>query len=159
MTVTFRLVRLIESHSENLANSLLHKVQHSPSTHSYAKVPPHELKERVFEIYQHLGDWLLGKSDLDIEQRYREIGARRFRQGVPLNELIWAIVLTRENLWEFLTWESGMDRPVEVFAELELLHLLGQFFDRAIYYASTGYEGARRAESPVEAVAASSSAS
>jgi len=147
MTITFRLVRLIETHSENLAATLLHKVQHSPSTHSYKKVPPEELKGRVFEIYEHLGDWLLGKSDLDIEQRYREIGMRRFRQGVPLTELIWAIVLTRENLWEFLTWESGLDRPVEVFAELELLHLLGQFFDRAIFYASSGYELARQSES------------
>lgn len=154
MTITFRLVRMIETHSENLATSLLHKVQHSSSTASYAKVPPDELKQRVYEIYQHLGDWLLGKSVFDIEQRYREIGARRFRQGIPLNELIWAIVLTRENLWEFLTWESGLDRPAEVFAELELLHLLGQFFDRAILYATTGYEGARKSDAPAEVVAA-----
>jgi len=153
VTITFRLVRMIETHSENLANSLLYKVQHSPSTHSYRKVPPEELKQRVYEIYQHLGDWLLGRSDLDIEQRYREIGMRRFRQGIPLKELIWAIVLTRENLWEFLTWESGLDRPVEVFAELELLHLLGQFFDRAIFYASAGYEVADQAESRAEEVA------
>ena len=153
MTITFRLVRMIETHSENLANSLLSKVQHSPSTQSYKKVPPDELKQRVFEIYEHLGDWLLGKADIDIEQRYREIGMRRFRQGVPLGELIWAIVLTRENLWEFLTWESGMDRPVEVFAELELLHLLGQFFDRAIFYATSGYEVAAKAETRAVAVA------
>jgi len=158
VTITFRLVRMIEAHSENLANSLLHKVQHSPSTHSYSKVPPEELKQRVYEIYQHLGDWLLGKADVDIERRYREIGVRRFRQNVPLTELIWAIVLTRENLWEFLTWESGMDRPVEVFAELELLHLLGQFFDRAVFYATTGYEEARKSESLVETVAERSAA-
>jgi hypothetical protein len=29
---------------------------------------------------------------------------------------------------------------VEVFGELEMLQLLEQFFDRAIYYASVGYE-------------------
>lgn len=146
MMITFRLVRLIESHSESLASSLLYKVQNSPFTKAYGKVPPDELKERVHGIYQHLGDWLLGKKDVDIERRYRAIGARRYQQNVPLNELIWAIVLTRENLWEFLTWESGLDRPVEVFAELELLHLVGQFFDRAIFYASAGYELARLAE-------------
>ena len=145
MMITFRLVRLIETHSETLASSLLYKVQNSPFTKSYANVPPDELKERVHGIYQHLGDWLLGKKDIDIEKRYRAIGARRFQQKVPLNELIWAIVLTRENLWEFLTWESGLDRPIEVFAELELLHLVGQFFDRAVFHASAGYEEARLA--------------
>jgi hypothetical protein len=144
MMLTHRLVRLIETHSETLASSLLYKVQHSPFTKSYNNVPPEELKERVFGIYQHLGEWLLGKKEVDIEQRYHAIGARRFQQQVPLNELVWAIVLTRENLWEFLTWESGMDRPVEVFAELELLHLVGQFFDRAIFFAAAGYDEARQ---------------
>ena len=33
-----------------------------------------------------------------------------------------------------------MDRPTEIFGELELLQLLEQFFDRAIFYATMGYE-------------------
>ncbi|HEV2350538.1 MAG TPA: hypothetical protein VG028_11910 [Terriglobia bacterium] len=148
MMITFRLVRLIESHSEALASGLLYKVQNSTFTKAYEKVPPDELKERVYGIYQHLGDWLLGKKEVDVERRYRAIGSRRYHQNVPLNELVWAIVLTRENLWEFLTWESGLDRPIEVFAELELLHLVGQFFDRAIFYAAAGYEDARLAKHP-----------
>ena len=151
MMVTNRLVRLIETHSETLAGSLLYKVQHSPFTKSYGNLPPEELKERVGGIYLHLGDWLLGKKDLDIQMRYAAIGSRRFHQQVPLAELVWAIVLTRENLWEFLTWESGPERPVEVFGELELLQMLGQFFDRAIHYAVEGYEKARAVE-PVTAV-------
>lgn len=149
MMITFRLVRLIESHSEALASSLLYKVQNSPFTKAYKNVPADELKERVHGVYLHLGDWLLGKKDVDIERRYRAIGSRRYHQRVPLNELVWAIVLTRENLWEFLTWESGLDRPIEVFAELELLHLVGQFFDRAIFYAAAGYEEARLCEQAV----------
>jgi hypothetical protein len=36
-----------------------------------------------------------------------------------------------------------MERPAEVFGELEMLQLLDQFFDRAIFYASLGYEQAR----------------
>jgi hypothetical protein len=69
---------------------------------------------------------------------------------VPLYELIWAIVLTKQNLWEFLTFESIADRPVKVFGELEVLHLLSQFFDRAIYYAAMGYEQAHDAEHVAE---------
>jgi hypothetical protein len=142
MMLTYRLVNLIESHSETLARSLLQKVQDSGSTRTYRRVPSGELEQRVYEIYRHLGEWLLGRTELDIEQRYREIGARRYHQQVPLSELIWAIVLTKENLWEFLKREATPDRPVEAFAELELLQLLDQFFDRAIVHAATGYEHA-----------------
>ena len=108
-------------------------------------MPTGELKQRVYEIYRHLGDWLLGKSVFDIEQRYEEIGTRRAHQGVPMSELIWTIILTKENLWEFLKKESLMERPAEVFGELEMLQLLEQFFERAIYYSSIGYERAQAA--------------
>lgn len=82
----------------------------------------------------------MGKDELSLKQRYAQIGARRARQGVPLSEVIWVIVMTKDNLWEFIKKESVLERPVEVFGELEMLQLLEQFFDRAIYHASTGYE-------------------
>jgi hypothetical protein len=156
MMMAYRLVRLIETHSDALAAGLLDKVEHSDLTPSYLNVPPADLKQRVSEIYRHLGEWLLGKSAFDIKQRYEEIGARRARQGVPLSELIWAIVLTKQNLWDFLKQESLLERPVEVFSELEVLQLLEQFFDRAVFYASVGHERAlAEHEMPQEAAGAS----
>ena len=139
--LAYRLVRLIETHSDALASGLLQKVQNSEIAAEYRNVPPEELKQRVYEIYRHLGDWLLGKSEFDIEKRYTEIGTQRAQQQVPLSGLIWAIILTKENLWDFLKKESVLDRPAEVFGELEMQQLLDAFFDRALYYAAIGYEG------------------
>jgi hypothetical protein len=141
MMMLYRLVRLIETHSQALAACLLDRVQTSELTQSYRQnVPGEELKERVYEIYRHLGEWLIGKDESHLEQRYLEIGARRASQRVPLSELIWVIVLTKENLWDFIKKEAVLERPVEVFGELEMLQLLEQFFDRAIYHAAVGYE-------------------
>lgn len=143
MMLKYRLVRLIEIHSRELAACLLDRVQNSELTESYRhNVPGEELKETVYEIYRHLGEWLLGKDESQLEQRYLKIGSRRAAQQVPLSELIWVIVLTKENLWDFIKKESGLDRPAEVFGELEMLQLLEQFFDRAIHHASVGYEQA-----------------
>ena len=141
MMMLYRLVRLIETHSQSLSSCLLDRVQASELTHYYQKsVPGEELKERVYEIYRHLGEWLIGKDESHLEQRYLQIGAARAAQRVPMSEVIWVIVLTKENLWEFIKKEAVLERPVEVFGELEMLQLLEQFFDRAIYYASVGYE-------------------
>ena len=142
MMLAYRLVRLIETHSDGLAAGLLQKVQSSELTRDYCKVPAEDLQRCVYEVYRHLGDWLLGKSEFDIKERYREIGVRRASQQVPLSQLVWVIVLTKENLWAYLKHEAGMERPAEVFGELEMLQLLDQFFDRAIFYASVGYEQA-----------------
>jgi len=143
MMLAYRLVRLIEAHSDALAAGLLHTVQSSKLTRDYKKVPEEELKQRVYEIYRHLGEWLLARTEFDINERYREIGARRAEQNVPLSQLVWVIVLTKENLWEYLKHEAGIVRPAEIFGELEMLQLLDQFFERAIFYAAVGYENAR----------------
>jgi hypothetical protein len=142
MIITYRFVRLIEDHSDALAASLLHKVQKSSRTEHYSKVPDEDLKQRVSDIYEHLGEWLLHKNEADIERRYTEIGARRAHQGVPLSELVWAIVLTKHNLWEFILDEAYPERPLEILGKQELLQLLDQFFDRAIHSAAVGYEWA-----------------
>jgi hypothetical protein len=106
--------------------------------------------QRVYEIYRHMGEWLLDKSESDIEQRYTKIGTRRAEQGVPLSQVIWAITLTKDNLWEFILNESYPDRPVEIFGKQELLQLLDQFFDWAIYAAAVGYEWAAEANAQAE---------
>ena len=139
MLLAYRLVRLIENHSTDLAHGLLAKVQASEKLGEYASVPAEDLEGRVYEIYRHLGDWLLGKSEEEVERRYEEIGTRRKAQGVPFSQVVYVLELTKENLWEFLK-KREMDNPVEVFGELEMLQLLEQFFDRATYYSALGYE-------------------
>ena len=145
MMLAYRLVRLIETHSDQLSSGLLHKIQSSDKCRDFNRVPAEEFKQRVTEIYHHLGEWLLGKTEYDIDRRYREIGQRRALQGVPLSQVIWAIALTKENLMDFMQKEASNDKPVEIFGELEILQLLEQFFDRAIFYAALGYEHSRAA--------------
>jgi hypothetical protein len=141
MLLAYHLVRLIERHADELANNLLHQVQHSPRTAEFCRrVPAQDLKLRVYEIYHDLSEWLLKRTEGDIAHRYREIGLRRTAQGVPFSELAYAIILTKENLWSFLLKNAGVDRTIEVYGELELLQQLNYFFDCAVTYAAAGYE-------------------
>ncbi len=145
MLLAYRLVRLIETHADRLAEGLLEKLQTCEKCPDFRRVPAEEFRQRVYEVYDHLGEWLLGKKEEDVARRYAEIGRRREAQGVPVSQLIWAIVLTRQNLWEYLKREANAEKPVEVFGELEVLELLDQFFDHAIFYGALGYEKARAA--------------
>ena len=138
--IAVRLVRLIEDHSTDLADCLLQRFQSSPRTKDLRKVPAQELRNRAYEILRHLSEWLVCKSDADIRRRYLEIGALRATQEVSLDNLCWAIVLTKEHIWDFLQREGFLPGPVEIYGEMELLRLLDQFFDRAICYSVEGYE-------------------
>jgi len=149
--IRHRLIRLIESRSDELANELLTRAKNSPHLSSFSRVPPGELKQRVYEVYRNLGEWLTNRTEEDIDIQYSAIGARRFRQGVPLSELIWAIVLTKDNLWNFLSRESFPGFEMEVLAEHDMFRMIDRFFNHAVYHAARGYEEAARAALPLEA--------
>jgi hypothetical protein len=146
-----RLVHVIEAHSKELAGELLNRTRQSPHLTSFSKVPDRELRQRVYEIYSQLGQWLETRTEQEIEQEYSQIGARRYRQGVPLSELLWGIVLTKDNLWDFLYCESVPGFEVEVLAEHDMFRMIDSFFNRAIFYAARGFEQAERAEQALTA--------
>lgn len=144
--IAVRLVRLVEDHSEELTAGLLEKFRASPHTSDLRKVPAQELRNRTGEILRHLSEWLLSKSDGDIERRYSEMGSLRATQAVSLADVCWAMVLTKEHIWDFLQRQGFLRGPVEIYGEMELLRLLDQFFDRAICYVAEGYERASTEE-------------
>ena len=146
MVLAYRIVRLIETHSEELAASELEAVRVCERTPVFRDtVPAEEFQATVVETYRQLGKWLLGQSECDIQRRYVEIGRRRHSQSVPLPHLIWAIVMIKDHLWDFLKKNAKSIDPLEPFPEQQVHQQLGQFFDRVIYSLAVGYENATRA--------------
>jgi hypothetical protein len=134
-----RLMRLIERHSQELALGLTEKLQVTEHTSDFRKIPSEELEMTAAEIYCNLGEWLLQKTEDDIDQRFRAIAARRAAEGVGLHQFVWALVISRNHLWQFLQAQAFADNIVALYGELELQQMLNQFFDRAVYYGVLGY--------------------
>ncbi len=138
-----RLVRLIEDHAERLSVNLVKRLKDLEACDELlARVPEAELQHRSFEIYRHVTDWLTTKSESEVEERYVGLGARRAQQDVPFSQMLLAIEIIKENLWDFLRQEELFE-PQELLGEFELLLSLDRFFDRITYFAAVGYEGAR----------------
>lgn len=137
--IALKLVHLIERHSEELAQSLIHKIENSAKSSELKKIPRREIESRAYEIYTHMSEWLLNKTEWDIERTYVELGKHRCHQGIAFNHVFWGILLTKENLWDFLQRELVEETAMELRGEIELLRILDQFFDRALYYLSVGY--------------------
>lgn len=142
-----KLVRLIESHSAELAQGLTNRILESERTCDFCKIPPEELQLAAAAVYRNLGEWLLQKTEADIEKRFRAIAARRAAQRVGLHQFVWALIISRDHLWQFLQREAFVDTAMELFGKLELQLMLNQFFDRAVYYGILGYDEARDRDS------------
>ncbi len=138
--IAMKLVRLIEAHHEELAHSLMRKVEESSKCADLKKlVPRQELEMRYQEVYRHMSDWLLTKTEHDVFTTYTALGKHRFEQGVPFQQFLWGIELAKQNLWDFMEREAVDVNPINLQNEFDLLRSVGQFFDKALYYAALGY--------------------
>jgi hypothetical protein len=140
-----KLMRLIETHADPLAEALEARIANSERCADYNRLTSGELKTLVLGIYGQLGQWLLTKTEEEVERRYTMIGIRRAEQCVPASQLLWCIVQVKENLWEYLRKNDELEDIAQIFGELELMQMVDQFFDRAMYFAVRGHEKVREA--------------
>ncbi|HLH08641.1 MAG TPA: hypothetical protein VKW78_15490 [Terriglobales bacterium] len=134
------MFQIVETHSRELSLSLAKKLRTSERTKGYRNIPEVDLAELGLQVYENLSEWLLTKTSSDIELRYKELGNRRAQQGIPLSQLIWALLLSKEELWALLQRERFADRILELYGEREFARMLDNFFDQALYFATRGYE-------------------
>jgi len=138
-----RLTKLIETHADQLVATLGERISRSPRCDEYTRVSSVELKKLVSGIYGELGEWLVSRPEEDIEKRYTAIGMQRAEEGVSVSQLLWCIMLVKENLWEYLRNNENLENTAQIFGELVLTQMVDQFFDRAMYYAVRGHEHVR----------------
>lgn len=135
-----RLVRRIEEHAEELTRGLLNDLGSNPRTPAYHRLSREELHRRVYEVYRNLGRTLGEESDENIQATYDALGRRRCQEGVPLHEVVFALILTKHHLRDYIRSAGIVDSAVDLYQEEELHIRVGRFFDKAIYFTVKGYE-------------------
>jgi hypothetical protein len=141
--ISAKLVKLIEENAEALTQEFLKDVQTNPKTGSYHDISTKELHNRTYDVYKNLSDWLIDKTEKDVEKRYMALGRKRHKEETPLSQLIYALALTKSHLLSYVKRNGLADTALEFYQELELFHMVTQFYDRSIYYTICGYEEER----------------
>ena len=142
-----KLVHHMKTNADRMSESVIQKIRASDKcTELLRKVPPAEQSRYGLDIYSDLTAWLATGAESSIEEHYVALGMRRARQGVPFTNLLWAVCIVRENLWEYIEQECLIEEPVEFWGGVDLLRSLNQFFDRTLYFTLMGYQKAGKGE-------------
>ena len=140
-----RLVRMIEDHAEPLAREVLKDLQTNAHTPAYHSLSEHDLYARVYDVYHNLGRWVGENDAAAIERSYGELGRQRRHESIPVSQVVYALILTKDHLLHFIRRSGFAGSAVELYQEEELTHLVDRFFDKAIYNTILGHEAADRA--------------
>jgi hypothetical protein len=146
------LIRLVETHADELVQAVINDVRSNPRTPSFKKVPEADLRHRLLDLYRHLGDWIGDKTETRIEHQYMAVGQRRFQEGIPLAEVVYAANLFKDHLRHFIRSHGLVASVVELYGEEQLYQMTWSFFDRALYFTVKGYEDERQRMADLAAV-------
>jgi 8-oxo-dGTP diphosphatase len=134
------LVNAVQQSSEKIVNLWLSDISTNPSTRAYHSFNKEDLFQRAMFILSHFEAWLKGVKDEDeFKAFYTDLGSERWKNGIPLEELISSLSLLKKHIWMF-TYSFGVwEKAVDIYRMFELGERLVYFFDRAAYYTVTGY--------------------
>jgi hypothetical protein len=136
-----KMVELIESNWEEIADRMIRSVKRHPELTHLAKKPDLELREWCREMLQDLGD-LISANDHEIQLRFEALGKARFEEDVPLHEAVLRIHLLKDKVIGFIHEQGFPMSAMQLYAEEELEHRLSRLFDAAVYRVVRGYENA-----------------
>jgi len=154
--ISAKLVELIELHSTRLTADVAAELQSNERTRGFHAVRLDDLEQRLFQLLHHLGDWIGDPRSDKTRDEFAEWGSRRFDQGIPLSELIYAIIIIKQHLRRYVTDNGLVDAsfprmegdyvlPLHLHSLHDLHGQVGQFFDEALYHLAKGYEERARA--------------
>lgn len=151
------LMKQIETHAEQLSEQVIQAVRTSPRTRSIGQLSEEELKNRFFDLFRNFGRWLSEKNEDEIEATYGEIGRRRCREGMSLNDLVYTLILVKQHVWDYVVKNLMPASEGNLYQEELLGQMLGKFFDRILYHTIRGYEEVWTKEASLRLLAGSPS--
>ena len=155
--ISATLIEQIEIHANRLTTDTAQDLLTNPRTSGFRTVPRGELEERIFQLFHHLGNWIGSPRSDRVEAEFTEWGRHRFSQGIPLSEVVYAVLLLKRHLRQFIKDNGLVDAafpriegdyvlPMHLHSLQDLNGTLGQFFDEALWYLTRGYEAEARRE-------------
>jgi len=153
--IAAKLVELIEIHSQRLTADIVDDLSSNERTPGFRAVRRSELEQRVFQLLHHLGNFIGDPRSDKTRAEFIDWGGQRFAQGIPLSELIFAVIVIKQHLRRYIN-DNGLVAasfprvdgdyvlPLHLHSLQDLNTQVGRFFDEALYDLALGYEARAR---------------
>jgi hypothetical protein len=146
-----RLLQLIQAHAGPLSRDVMDDLMTNERTPTFRRLNAADVEMRVSALFYNLGKWIGDADENAVGDEYEEMGRVRFREGVPVSELVYALLVTKSHLRRYIREHGLVDFAGDRIAPQELLPLelhsiqdfnyrVGEFFDQALYHLARGYE-------------------
>ncbi|HXI39320.1 MAG TPA: hypothetical protein VNH19_13080 [Candidatus Limnocylindrales bacterium] len=139
-----RLIQSIEDHWEEIAAEAIRRIRKEEDVPHIQKLSDVELQRWARDILNALQRKALGNDDETLAREYQGLGRLRFETSVNLYEVVRCLHILKIKIIEFVRNRGFAQNSMEIYAQEELEHCIGLFFDWVLYNIVRGYEDAQQ---------------
>ena len=116
-----RLLLLIQAHAGPLTHDTVKDLLTNERTSTFRRLNPADVETRVSALYYNLGKWIGDPDEGAVRREYEEMGRSRFREGVPVSEPVYALLITKQHLRRYIREQGLVDFAGDRVTPEELL--------------------------------------
>lgn len=115
-----------------LVETIFSELRRNPGTSHYHKLDSAELTRRGEAVYQNMLGWLMHSDPEALRNSGLALGQARFAEGVPLGQVVLAVLLEEKHLWKY-------PATARFASDAELILAVQEFFQKFIYWTARGF--------------------
>ncbi len=136
-----KLIDLIELKSGNIAKQWATDVMKHARTPSYSSLPLDRVIERGVEFYMLFRQMSLADNSYEAAKNFSSKYAKNcYREKIPLQEAVYALILLRRNLWLYAEFQGVFVSALEMHQAVESLNRTILMYDYVSYQVIEKYQ-------------------
>jgi len=140
-TYARKYIELAEQHAEKMARRWAMDVQNNVKTPTYKKLDEQKIILQCVRFYRHFSRMFVDdKLTEDVQKYFRNYAAENYAMGIPLAEMMQALILMRRHIWLYAEFQMIFSSAIDRHQALDTLNRTILLFDYATYDVTKGYQ-------------------
>lgn len=143
MLASLKLVDMIAKSADSIARQWARDVIKNPKTPAYNGQSEEIIMPKAVEFYNNFCRIATAKEEetAAVAQKFfHKYAEDRYREGLPLNEAIYAMILMRRHIWLYAEFQQLFVSAIELKSAVDALNRTLLLFDYAMYFISQRYQ-------------------
>jgi hypothetical protein len=129
-----KLLHVTEQHAKDISDQWCKAVKSNPRTPVLQETARDQCVLFAVEFYRNLRRIYFDKPPYkEIEKYFDQYAEDRFREGLPLHEAVYALVLLRRHMWLYADFQAVFLTALDQYKAVESINRTIRIFDHGIY--------------------------
>lgn len=135
-----KLVDLTQKNAETIAKQWAKDVKTNARTYTYHDASEDKIILQAKDFYRNFQMMFFHEAPFEqAEEIFEKYAEERYREGIPLHEAVYALILMRRHIWLYAEFQSMFNTEVEHRQAVESLSRTILMFDYIMYIIARKY--------------------